>query len=99
LCTTKLIDASDRSLQIELSVDVLRELNHSVPDENFSAVSAQLEVQKSKPNRFRRFAREKRVSFPESAHYIKSELRDIKLADKEIAKIANARDVGPGDRR
>jgi hypothetical protein len=97
--TTKLMDASDRSLQIELSVDVLRELNHSVPDENFSAVSAQLEVQKSKPNRFRRFAREKRVSFPESAHYIKSELRDIKLADKEIAKIANARDVGPGDRR
>jgi len=84
------MDASDRSLQIELSVDVLRELNHSVPDENFSAVSAQLEVQKSKPNRFRRFAREKRVSFPESAHYIKSELRDIKLADKEIAKIANA---------
>jgi hypothetical protein len=37
------MDASDRSLQIELSVDVLRELNHSVPDENFSAVSAQLE--------------------------------------------------------
>jgi hypothetical protein len=56
-------------------------------------------VEKSKPNRFRRFAREKRVSFPESALYIKSELRDIKLADKEIAKIANARDVGPGDRR
>jgi len=62
------MDASDRSLQIELSVDVLRELNHSVPDENFSTVSAQLEVEKSKPNRFRRFAREKRVSFPESAH-------------------------------
>jgi hypothetical protein len=47
------MDASDRSLQIESSVDVLRELNHSVPDENFSAVAAQLEVQKSKPNRFR----------------------------------------------
>jgi hypothetical protein len=93
----RLMDASDRSLQIELFVDVLRELNHSVPDENFSAVSAQLEVEKSKPNRFRRFAREKRVSFPESAHYIKPELRDFKLADKEIAKIANARDVAPGD--
>ena len=94
------MDASDRSLQIELSVDVLRELNHSVPDENFSAVSAQLEVQKSKPNRFRRFAREKKRSHFRNRHiYIKSELRDIKLADKEIAKIANARDVGPGDRR
>jgi hypothetical protein len=74
----RLMDASDRSLQIELFVDVLRELNHSVPDENFSAVSAQLEVEKSKPNRFRRFAREKRVSFPESPHYIKPELRDFK---------------------
>ena len=94
------MDASDRSLQIELSVDVLRELNHSVPDENFSAVSAQLEVQKSKPNRFRRFAREKKGPHFRNRHiYIKSELRDIKLADKEIAKIANARDVGPGDRR
>jgi len=93
------MDASDRSLQIELSVDVLRELNHSVPDENFSAVSAQLEVQKSKPNRFRRFARENGSHFRNRHIYIKSELRDIKLADKEIAKIANARDVGPGDRR
>ena len=29
------MDASDRSLQIELSVDVLRELNHSVPTRIF----------------------------------------------------------------
>ncbi len=93
----RLMDASDRSLQIELFVDVLRELNHSVPDENFPAVSAQLEVEKSKPNRFRRFAREKRISFPEFTHHIKAEARDFKLADKEIAKIANAKDVAPGD--
>jgi hypothetical protein len=93
----RLIDASDRSLQVELFVDVLGELNHSVPDNDFAAVVEQLELEKSKPNRFRRFAREKRVSFPESAHHIKPALRDFKLADKEIAKIANATGVAPGD--
>jgi hypothetical protein len=92
----RLMDATDRSLQVELFVDVLRQLNHSVPDENFPAVSTLLEAEKSKPNRFRRFARDKRISFPEFTHHIKAELRDFKLADKEIAKIANAKDVAPG---
>ena len=93
------MDASDRSLQIELSVDVLRELNHSVPDENFSAVSAQLEVQKSKQTVSGDLPVKNGSHFRNRHIYIKSELRDIKVADKEIAKIANARDVGPGDRR
>lgn len=93
----RLIDATDRSLQVELFVDVLRQLNHSVPDENFPAVFTLLDAEKSKPNRFRRFARDKRISFPEFTHHIKAELRDFKLADKEIAKIANAKNVAPGD--
>src|SRR6266850_2574179 len=53
----RLMDASDRSLQIELFVDVLGELNQSVPDNDFAAVVEQLEIEKSKPNRFRRFAK------------------------------------------
>ncbi|HEV7396684.1 MAG TPA: hypothetical protein VGN86_09270 [Pyrinomonadaceae bacterium] len=93
----RLIDATDRSLQVELFVDVLGELNQSVPDNDFAAVSAHLEAEKSKPNRFRRFARDKRISFPEFTRHITAELRDFKLADKEIAKIANATGVAPGD--
>jgi hypothetical protein len=86
------MDASDRSLQIELSVDVLRELNHSVPDENFSAVSAQLEVKKSKPNRFRRFAREKRVSFPGIGTFkFKSELQARRQRDRKDRKCKRRR--------
>jgi len=53
----RLIDATDRSLQVELFVDVLGELNQSVPDNDFAAVVEQLEIEKSKPNRFRRFAK------------------------------------------
>lgn len=93
----RLMDATDRSLQIELFVDVLRHLDGFIGDDDLDAVVASLEAEKSQPNRFRRFGRQKRVSFPDSSSAIVPQLRDFKLADKEIAKIANANDIAPGD--
>jgi len=101
----RLMDATDRSLQVELFVDVLKQLNHSVPDENFPAVFTLLDAEKSKPNRFRRFARDKRISFPEFTHHIKAELRDRRLVlifspygyfvclDKNGAKVLIGRNI------
>ena len=93
------MDASNRSLQIELSVDVLRELNHSVPDENFLPSLPNLRCRNRNQTVSGDLPVKNGSHFRNRHIYIKSELRDIKLADKEIAKIANARDVGPGDRR
>jgi len=93
----RLMDAADRSLQIELFVDMLRQLDRSFDDDNFDSVVASLEAERSQANRFRRFGRPKRISFPESSSTITPELRDFKLADKEIAKIANANGITQGD--
>lgn len=93
----KLMDAANRSLQIELFVDVLRQVDSFFGDEELDAVIASLEAEKSQPNRFRRFGRQKSVSFPETSSATVAELRDFKLADKEIAKIANANGITQGD--
>jgi hypothetical protein len=93
----KLMDAADRSLQIELFIDVLRQLDSFFGDDDLDAIVESLEAEKSQPNRFRRFGRQKRISFPETSSVIVPELRDFKLADKEIAKIANAHGVTQGD--
>lgn len=93
----RLMDAVDRSLQIEMFIDVLRQIDTFFVDEDLDAAIASLEAEKSQPNRFRRFGRQKRISFPETAKTIVPQLRDFKLADKEIAKIANANGITQGD--
>ncbi|MBP6003660.1 MAG: hypothetical protein KA746_09530 [Pyrinomonadaceae bacterium] len=93
----RLMDAVDRSVQIEMFIDVLRQIDTFFGDKELDAVIELLESEKSQPNRFRRFGRQKRISFPETSRAIVPQLRDFKLADKEIAQIANANGITPGD--
>jgi len=89
-------DATDRSVQIRLLIDVLEQLNTLVPELNFANIKKELEKEKSKKARFKTFAVEKTVSFPEGIRTLLPDQREYKLADKEIAKIALELDIQPG---
>lgn len=90
-------DAMDRSVQIELMIDVLREINSIFNDLNFAKVEEKLATEKNKKNRFRIFASIKKISFPEFIRYIQPETRELKLANKKVAEIAKANSVSPGE--
>lgn len=89
-------DVTDRSIQIQLLIDILDQLNTLVLDPNFSSIKSELEKEKSKKARFGTFLVEKKVSFPEGISTLLPDHREYKLADKEIAKIALGLDVQPG---
>lgn len=90
-------DAKDRSLQVQLLIDVLGQFNSVFGDTGFAAVKAKLIAEKTKKNRFRMFAIESKVSFPELARYEEPKEKELKLAEKKIAEIARAKSISPGD--
>ncbi len=86
----------DRSLQLDLLIDVLRALNNRLPSSNIDAVINEIQQEKTKPPRFKSFKIEKTVSFPECVKEVLPDDRDYKLADKKIAYIAASEKVEPG---
>ncbi len=89
-------DTTDRSIQIRLLVDVLEQLSTLVPEPNLADIKDELEKEKSKKARFKTFAVERIVSFPEGIETVLPDQREYKLADKEIAKIALELNIQPG---
>ena len=92
-----LTDAKDRSIQIELIVDVLKEVNSIFDDSNFMKVAKHLEDEKPEKNRFRVFASRKTVAFPELTSYVRPETRELKLANKKIAELAKGNTISEGE--
>lgn len=88
--------ATDRSLQVQLLIDVLDQLNILMPDPNLETVKKELENEKGKIVRFKISAIEKRTSFPEGISEVLPGEREYKLADKEISKIALELGIEPG---
>ena len=89
-------DVKDRSLQISLLIDTLRELGNRYPEPKLDEIIAELEKEKSNKPRFGMFAVEKRASFPQHVRTLKPDEREYKLADKEIAKVAHELSIEPG---
>lgn len=89
--------AQDRSLQISLLIDVLKQLSELLFEPNLDGVIAELDGEKVKPVRFGAFAVEKSVSFPEGIGNVLPGEKEYKLADKEIAKIAHELGIKPGE--
>lgn len=90
-----LLNAVDRSLQIELLIDVLRQLGDG--SEELANVLAELETEKKEKNRFRTFLIEDRVSFPRFADSVVPSEREYKLASKKLAELAKGNEVMPGE--
>jgi hypothetical protein len=87
----------DRSVQISMLIDVLKQLSQLFLEPNLDNVIAELEKEKTKPARFGAFAVTKSVSFPEGVGKVIPEEKEYKLADKEIAKIAHGLGIEPGE--
>ncbi len=90
-------DAQDRTVQIQLLIDVLTQIDSIFGDANFDNVVNKLEPEKAKKNRFRMFAVQQKVSFPEFVRHVIPDNKEIKLANKKIAEIAKANAITEGD--
>lgn len=91
-----LLNAADRSIQIELLIDVLRQVGDDGSEE-LANVLAELEMEKKEKNRFRTFLIEDRVSFPGFADFVVPGEREYKLASKKLAELAKDNEVMPGE--
>lgn len=89
-------DASDRSVQVQLLIDVFAQLNALLPDSIFSDIRIELEKEKCKKARFKTFAVEGTASFPEGIKATQPGEKEHKLANKEIAKLALELSIQPG---
>lgn len=89
-------NAQDRTLQIELLLDVVQQLNTVFGDDGFAEIKGKLEKEKIKKNRYRIFSIQKKISFPDLSRCVLPNIREYKLADKEIAAIANNNAITEG---
>ncbi len=94
---TLLRDATDRSTQINLLIDVLRQLNNVHHEKDQKVIEQEFDKEKIKQVRFKLFAVKKGADFPEAIKTIFSEQKDFIIANREIAQIANVLGIKPGD--
>ncbi|MHC1623835.1 MAG: hypothetical protein ACXQTR_04515 [Candidatus Methanospirareceae archaeon] len=95
--TQALLKATDRSIEIDLLIAILDQLNTLWPDDNLPEVKRSLSSERAKKVRFRLYMQEKEVSFPEYVPVILPEPSDFKLADKAIAELASSLKIVPGE--
>jgi len=88
--------AKDRSLQVTLLIDVLRQAGKFWPSSEQANVEAALEKEKAAKPRFKTTAVPKRVSFPELVRPLSPGEREFKKADKLIAQLARELGIEPG---
>lgn len=93
--TQALLTTTDRSIEIDLLMAILDQLNTQWPDDNLPEVKRSLSVERAKKVRFRLYMQEKKVSFPEYAPVVLPEPSDFKLADKAIAELASSLNIVP----
>jgi len=89
--------AKNRSLEIDLLLEVFARLNKIVPDVNMVSIKDTLEMQKSGKPRFKIFMTDKRVSFPEFVNTHEPTLGHFKKAKKKIAELAKKCNLSEGD--
>ncbi len=88
---------NDRSLQMELIIGIIDQMNSWFQDKKAKDVIKELDDEKHNPSRFRMFQIEKKASFPENVRAVIPQEREYKMADKDIAKIALALGIAPGE--
>lgn len=89
-------DVRDRSLQISLLVDVLRQMNIIWPEAALTNVEVELEKEKTQKPRFKTMKVDKRVAYPEAIKPLLPENKEFKLADKTVANFAHELGIEPG---
>lgn len=87
---------ADRTYQILLLADILDLVVRIFPGPYDDDIFKKLHAEERKPPRFKLFAMEKRVSFPELISTVTPETKDFKFAAKEIAQVAYKAGIEPG---
>lgn len=88
-------NAKDRSLQISLLIDVLKQIGEVFEESKLEEVISELEKKKSDKPRFGMFSVQKRASFPQHVRVVLPDEKEYKLADKEVARIAHELKIEP----
>lgn len=91
--------AKDRSLEIDLLLEMFTRLNEIVPDSNMLSIRDALEKQKAGRPRFKILAVNKEVSFPEFVNTHEPTPSHFKKAMKKIAELAKKCNLSEGDYR
>lgn len=92
-----LCDAKNRTIQIQLLIDILQEINRIWRQPNLALILGKLELEKSKPARFKSVQVKKKASFPQAnIHSVLPNEKERKITDKMIANIANGLKIEPG---
>ncbi|HHT9137072.1 MAG TPA: hypothetical protein ACFYEK_07510 [Candidatus Wunengus sp. YC60] len=88
--------ARDRSLEIDLLLEVITQLNAIVPDPNVIPIRNNIEAQKAGRPRFKMLMVDKKVSFPELVNTHEPTLCHFKKAKKKIAELAKKCNLAEG---
>ena len=86
----------DRSLEIDLLLEVLSSLNEIIPDTDIASIINSLEDQKKGKPRFKMFKANKMASFPEFVNSYKPQHSHFKKARKRIAELAKVHGLVEG---
>jgi len=89
-------ECKDRSAEVRLVKELLKELNRLIPDASFSMVYGGLDRFAAGLPRFSFFASERQASFPEAWPVVVPQAKHFKAARKRIASLAKAIGIGEG---
>lgn len=90
------INVSDRSLEIDLTIDVLNRINEFVRYEGIQKIINSLSAHKIEKPRFKLTLLSSEISFPELLPVIEPEVFQLKSIDRRIAKICQSNGFKPG---
>ena len=90
------VGVKDASLETELLLEVINQLNAILPDSNIGSVQSALEKAKAGPARFGMFYVSKIASFPEFIQVHEPTLGHYKQARKRVAELAKQCGLLPG---
>jgi hypothetical protein len=90
------MNTKDSSLEVDLLLEILTQLNRVLPDTNIDSIRNNLLKTKSDHPRFKIFMREQAVSFPEFTKTCEPNLVHYKKATKRIAELAKQKNLSAG---
>lgn len=89
-------ETKDRTLELELTFEILSHLNVLAPDANFDSLKAELWKDKTDQPRFKVFKVERPVAFPGLVRTYAPSPTHFKQVRKRIAKLARRLDIAEG---
>ena len=95
--TKALAETQNCSLEVDILIEVIKQLNKIISDSQIDSIIERLEKTKSGKPRFKLFTIEKPASFPEFINPLEPKLAHFKKAKKRIAELAKQLNITEGN--